>query len=157
MKKIRKKKIESKKTVITGSDGKQIEFDSKTEAAYYQYLIQNKEGLNIRDIELQKEFILMDDLNLVCFVCRGEKRVPSTKTGNLIKCRKCNATGLRKSNGAKYTADFVVTYNDGHREVIDVKGYANDSFSLRKRLFEHQFYTPLIVVKSKGKEWVRSD
>lgn len=157
MKKIGKKKIESKKTVITGFDGKEIEFDSKMEAAYYQYLIQNKEGLNIRNIELQKEFILMGDLNLVCFVCRGKKKVTSTKTGNLIKCRKCNATGLRKSNGAKYTADFVVTYNNGYEEVIDVKGYANDSFSLRKRLFEHQFYMPLIVVTRKGKEWVRGD
>jgi hypothetical protein len=152
VKTIGKKKIESKKTVIHG-----FEFDSKSEADYYDYLIRNKEALNIREIEVHVKFELFPEIFLQCFICQGSKKVKSEKTGNLIKCRKCSGTGKRKSNGAIYTADFVITYNNSQREVIDVKGFANDSFSLRKRLFEQTYRLPLLIVKRQGRGWVKND
>lgn len=36
--------------------------------------------------------------------------------------------------GIKYYADFVVTYVDGHKEVVDVKGVRTDVYKLKKKL-----------------------
>jgi hypothetical protein len=55
-----------------------------------------------------------------------------------------------------YTADFRVTYIDGYQEVIDVKGGpVTRDFPLRRRLFELKTGMELIVIRLKGKEWVR--
>ena len=46
-------KIFHNETTVDG-----IKFDSETEAKYYMYIRDNKEKLNIKEIELQPEFIL---------------------------------------------------------------------------------------------------
>ena len=48
-------KIFHNETTIDG-----IKFDSETEAKYYIYIRDNKEKLNIKEIELQPEFILQN-------------------------------------------------------------------------------------------------
>jgi hypothetical protein len=35
-----------------------------------------------------------------------------------------------------YYADFVVSYKDGHHEVVDVKGYRTEVYKLKKKLVE---------------------
>ena len=38
-------------------------------------------------------------------------------------------------NPITYTADFLVEYDDGRREVIEVKGVRTRDYLLRKKLF----------------------
>ena len=38
-----------------------------------------------------------------------------------------------------YTADFKVTYADGHVEIIDVKGIKTEVFKLKRKIFEFQY------------------
>lgn len=41
--------------------------------------------------------------------------------------------------GIKYYADFVVTYADGHREVIDVKGMRTEVYKIKKKLLLNKY------------------
>ncbi|MFC5587524.1 DUF1064 domain-containing protein [Sporosarcina soli] len=75
---------------------------------------------------------------------------------NPINCTLCKGRGKREKNGAVYTADFKVTYFDGYVEIYDVKsGPVKRDFPLRRKLFELKTGMELIVVRLKGKEWVR--
>lgn len=94
-------------------------FDSKAERDYYIYLLSLKQAGEVTEIRLQPEFELQ----------------PAYKLGK------------NKRRAIKYTADFEVTYSDGRREVVDVKGFAARDFSLRKRMFEYRYGMPLTVVK----------
>jgi hypothetical protein len=38
-----------------------------------------------------------------------------------------------------YTADFRVTYSDGHQELEDIKGFSTEIFLLKKKLFEFKY------------------
>ena len=38
-----------------------------------------------------------------------------------------------------YRADFRVTYADGHKEIVDVKGFETEMFREKKRQFEYLF------------------
>jgi len=68
----------------------------------------------------------------------------------------CKGRGKREKQGAKYTADFRVTYFDGFVEVIDIKGGpVGRDFPLRQKLFELKTGMELIVIRLKNKEWVR--
>lgn len=138
----------SKKTVVGD-----IEFDSKTEALYYKHL---KRDPAVIKIELQPKYQIIEPYMVTCKRCGGTGKRPSPKIGNLINCKMCKGKCEREKSGAVYTADFKVTYIDGYQEVIDVKGYkAERDFSLRKKLFEKQTGTELIVVRLKDGDWVR--
>ncbi|XKH51344.1 DUF1064 domain-containing protein [Chryseomicrobium palamuruense] len=142
-------KITSKKTKIG-----EIPFDSQTEARYYKKLLANTE---VKHIELQPVYQIIEPFEVECKRCRGVGKILNENTGRLNKCSLCNGNGKRTKQGAIYTADFKVTYQDGYQEVIDVKGYANDSFALRQKLFESVTGLELIVVSQDNKtgEWVR--
>jgi hypothetical protein len=142
-------KINSKKVVYND-----IEFDSKTEGEYYQYLINNQEGLGIQKIMLQHSFELIPGFNVDCLECR-KGMVKSPKTGKLIQCKKCKGEGVNKRQSWTYTADFVIFYKDKQSEVIDVKGFANERFPLVKKMFEWKYGKRLIVVEKSKKGWVR--
>lgn len=139
--------IPHKKTMAHG-----ILFDSKDEADYYSYLLEQP---NITGVVRQPQYTLLEPFQVICSKCKGEGKKPSPKTGKLIKCTTCQGTGRRARQSWTYTADFLVTYQDGHEEVIDVKGFANERFPLVKKMFEWVHGIELIVVKRKGKEWVR--
>ena len=127
-------------------------FDSETECLYYQYLLKQP---NVTGVVRQPQYTLLNSFQVICSKCKGEGKVPSPKTGRLIKCRTCDGTGKKNRQPWTYTADFLVTYQDGHEEVIDVKGFANERFPLVKKMFEWVHGIELIVVKKKGKGWVR--
>ena len=83
-------------------------FDSKREAEVYLELLAQKQAGEIVRIGFQPSYTL-----LAGFVDNtGKKQRPIT-----------------------YTADFFVTYADGHSEVIEVKGMRTRDYLLRKKLF----------------------
>ena len=140
-------KIRHKKVVYEG-----IEFDSLTERDYYIHL---KQQSNIVDIELQPKYELVKAFTVECNKCRGVGKIPSPKTDRMIKCRTCEGDGWKKRQAWTYKADFLVTYNDGYQEVIDVKGHANERFPLVKKMWEKKFGKELIVVKKIKGRWIR--
>ena len=83
-------------------------FDSKREADYYLELLARKQAGEIVRIGLQPFYTLLEG-----FV---------------------DNTGKRQ-RAITYTADFFVTYADGHSEVIEVKGMRTRDYLLRKKLF----------------------
>ena len=107
---INRSKYHSKKVIIDG-----IKFDSKREGEYYQKLkILLKQGL-IKDLELQKEYLLQDK-----FVINGKTRRKIT-----------------------YRADFVYyDVREKKQHVVDVKSKftAKDKvYRIKKKLFEYKY------------------
>lgn len=141
--------IVSKKAKFKG-----ITFDSGTEARYYKVLLNDP---NVKHIELQPVYRIIEPFEVECKRCRGVGKLVNETTGRLNKCSLCNGNGKRTKQGAIYTADFKVTYQDGYQEVIDVKGYADAKFPIRKKLFESTTGIELIVVEfdAKNRQWVR--
>lgn len=126
-------------------------FDSKAEWEYYLILKNDK---LVKDIELQPEFTIIEPYKVTCKRCSGRGRVYNQKTGNMNKCTLCKGYGTRTKQGAKYTADFKVTYVDGHEEVIDVKGGpVSHDFPLRRKLFEVKTGKELIIAKKTKNGW----
>lgn len=144
-----KSKIRSQKTVYDG-----ILFDSLTESRYYEYL---KNQPSVKNIELQPEYTLLETFKIRCSRCKGIGSTPSLKTNKQLKCRICDGTGQRSRQDWTYKPDFKVTYLDGYEEVIDVKGYANERFSLVKKMWENKYGQELVVIKDDKKGgWKRS-
>ncbi len=85
-------------------------FDSKREAEVYLDLLSRKQHGEILRIGLQPSYTLLEGFR----DNQGNKQRPIT-----------------------YTADFFVTYADGHSEVIEVKGVRTRDYLLRKKLFLH--------------------
>ena len=87
-------------------------FDSKKEANYYNQLkLLQRAGL-IRDLELQKMFILQ----------------PSFKLNNKTRRQ------------ITYIADFTyVSTEDNKMHVVDVKGFKTDVYNVKKKMFEYKY------------------
>ena len=87
-------------------------FDSKKEADYYNQLkLLQRAGL-IRDLELQKTFILQ----------------PSFKLNNKTRRQ------------ITYKADFTYFSNEDNKiHVIDVKGFKTDVYNVKKKMFEYKY------------------
>ena len=83
-------------------------FDSRREAEIYLDLLSRKQAGEIVLIRLQPSYTLLEGFR----DNQGNKQRPIT-----------------------YTADFFVTYADGHSEVIEVKGMKTRDYLLRKKLF----------------------
>lgn len=127
------------------------EFDSKAEWEFYMLLKNDK---TVQDIELHPEYTILDKYKVVCGRCDGRGRVYNQKTGNFNKCSLCKGYGQREKQGARYTADFKVTYVDGHEEIIDVKGGPlSKDFPLRRKLFEIHVGKELTIAKKTKKGW----
>lgn len=84
-----------------------IIFDSVLEKEYYLYLLAQKESGIIKDIKLQPKFELQPAFNY-------------------------QGKNIRK---IEYIADFKVTYNDNSVIVYDVKGKADATALLKRKLF----------------------
>lgn len=89
-----------------------IEFASKKEGLRYKQLkLLERAGL-IKDLELQKEYILQDKF-------------------------KINNKTVRKIS---YIADFsYISTKDNKLHVVDVKGFKTDVYKLKKKLFEYKY------------------
>ena len=95
-------------------------FDSKREAEVYLELLAQKQAGEIVRIGFQPSYTL-----LVGFKDNtGKNQKPIT-----------------------YTADFFVTYADGHSEVIEVKGVRTRDYLLRKKLFLHMMRDTDIIFR----------
>ena len=120
-------KIKHKKTTVDN-----ITFDSKTEANYYEYIRDNKEKLNIKEIELQPQFILQEKhmvINNQVIVPKDEKELKSLQK----KHPGCTVQPI------KYIADFVVHYPDGHKQVVDTKGMRTEMFKLKRKMLLYKY------------------
>ncbi|NLZ69228.1 MAG: DUF1064 domain-containing protein, partial [Spirochaetales bacterium] len=102
----KKSKYNNKITYVDG-----IRFDSKREADYYKELLLLKRSGEVKEIELQPKFTLLEAF------------------------RK-NGVAHRSIT---YKADFKVTYKDNRVEIIDVKGVETQAFKIKRKLFEHRF------------------
>ena len=102
-----------------------ILFDSIAESKYYQQLKWAKENKVIKKFELQPKFILQE------------------------KFKKYDKTFLPIT----YKADFLVTSLDGSVEVIDIKGYPDQKFPIKRKMFEYKFpnYSLKVLKYSKTK------
>ncbi|AOH47475.1 hypothetical protein BCS37_03010 [Selenomonas sp. oral taxon 920] len=95
-------------------------FDSKREAEVYLELLAQKQAGEIVRIGFQPSYTLLEGFkdNM------GKNQKPIT-----------------------YTADFFVTFADGHSEVIEVKGVRTRDYLLRKKLFLHMMRDTDIVFR----------
>ena len=98
-------KYHNKKIIIDN-----IVFDSKKEGNYYTYLKLMKNAGKIKNLELQKKFILQDKFNL------------NGKTYRAIT----------------YVADFVYE-EKGQTHVVDTKGYRTEVYKIKKKLFMKKY------------------
>lgn len=110
-------KYKSKKIIIDG-----ITFDSKDEADYYSYLLDQKERGLIKDFSLQEKFVLQPKFR---------------KDGKAYR-------------EITYTVDFSVVQNDGQTVYIDVKGYTTQQGEMRKKMFDFQHPDKKLVWVSKS-------
>jgi hypothetical protein len=96
------------------------EFDSKREAEVYLELLAQKQAGKVVRIGFQPSYTLLEAFtdNM------GKRQQPIT-----------------------YTADFFVTYADGHAEVIEVKGMRTRDYLLRKKLFLYKMRDENIVFR----------
>lgn len=88
-----------------------ITFDSKNEAKYYLHLKQLHTERIVQSFEMQTKYELQPSFR---------------KNGKLHRA-------------ITYITDFVVTYSDGHIEVVDVKGMETTDFKIKKKLFEYRY------------------
>ncbi len=87
-------------------------FPSKRESEYYLLYRDMLQRGEIIKLELQPKFTLIPH-----FVNWAGKSV-----------RPCH-----------YTADFLLTYPDGRKKVVEVKGFRTRDYMLRRKLFEWQY------------------
>ena len=122
------------------------DFDSKAERDFFLILKSDK---NVKDVQVHPgPYELLAPFEVKCQDCQGTGRQPSEKRpGNTVQCTRCSGEGVKKRRGMKYTPDFLVTYQNGTEEVIDVKGYINESFAYYKKMFEWITRKELIVIQ----------
>ena len=46
---------------------------------------------------------------------------------------------ITKVRAIDYVADYVITYKDGNKEVIDIKGFADSTALLKRKLFWYKY------------------
>ena len=95
-------------------------FDSKREADYYLELLARKQAGEIVRIDFQPSYTLLEAFK--------------------------DNEG-RKQRAITYTADFFVSYADGHSEGIEVKGVRTRDYLLRKKLFLHMMRDKNIIFR----------
>ena len=96
-----------------------IKFDSNRECQrYIELKTMQKAGL-IKDLELQKRFVLQEG-----YVMQGKKIRPIT-----------------------YVADFVYFDIENQKTVVeDAKGMRTDVYKMKKKMFEYRYQIPIIEI-----------
>lgn len=141
-------KIFHKKTEVDG-----IVFDSETESKYYEYIRDNKKALNIKEIELQPEFILQQKYILTPDGKRIDYIDDKQFKAEQKKYPKCTHQAI------KYIADFKITYKDGTVDIIDVKGTKTADFKIKEKIFNYLYpeYKQLKCIALYKGEWLLWD
>ena len=98
-----------------------IKFDSKKEASAYFALNQMLKAKLIKSIDMQVKYELQEHFR--------------NALGNMIRA-------------ITYKADFVVIDNDNKEYVIDIKGYPDQKFPIKRKMFEYKFKKVLYVIKT---------
>lgn len=109
-----------------------IKFDSITESLFYIYIRDNKKQLNIKKYELQPEFILQEKHMVIdnkVVIPKNDKELRSLQR----KFPGCTVQPI------KYIADFLIIYNDGTKEVVDVKGIKTADFKIKEKIFNFKY------------------
>lgn len=88
-----------------------ILFDSAVEARYYMHLKGLRDAGIVKRFEMQVTYELQP-----AFVKDG-----------------------KKYHAINYVSDFVLIYDDGRTEVVDVKGMETADFKIKKKLFEFRY------------------
>lgn len=83
------------------------------EARYYVYLRKLQHDGEVKDFEMQVRYLLQEGYTNKF---TGKKVLP-----------------------IYYIPDFVITYSDGHKLVVDVKGAEPDAFLLKKKMFGYKY------------------
>lgn len=110
-------KKRSKHNVDQSPDGKAkrtydgILFASEMECNYYKYLLELQTEGKVVSIELQPKYLLQEK-----FVKNG-----------------------KKYNKIEYVSDFLVTYSDGLKKTIDVKGQMTPDFKLKLKMWNLKY------------------
>jgi len=120
------------KTTVGG-----ITFHSKKEARYYQELCLLKQAGTVKEIECQPVFVLQPAYRKCC----GEVTTNPATKGICPYCYK----KMPVIRAITYSADFRVTFADGHVEIIDVKGYETPEFKRTRKMFEYRY--PALTLK----------
>jgi len=123
-------KFHAKKTVLE-VDGKNHTFDSQAEARYYLQLKQLQRAGEVLTIELQPRY----ELQPAYWKCCGAILLNTRK---VCICPRCGKK-VPKTPAIPLTADFRVTYKDGHVEIVDVKGVETREFKRAKKIFEYRY------------------
>jgi len=95
-------------------------FDSKREVEWYMMLREKLRLGEIKHLECQPTYTLLEGFR----DNQGKPQKPIT-----------------------YTPDFLVEYDDGRREVIEVKGVKTRDYVLRKKLFLHMMRDTDIIFR----------
>ncbi|WP_252225141.1 MULTISPECIES: DUF1064 domain-containing protein [unclassified Clostridium] len=111
-----------------------IKYDSQTEYEFECYIKKNKYELGIKDIKRQQKFILMD------------------------KFRDIDNKMIRDIT---YTADYVLTMNDGTTEIVDCKGSKStieETFKIKFKLMKNRYrdfkYRIIIKDENNKSKWL---
>ena len=88
-----------------------ITFDSKKEADYYCQLKLLKRAGEIKDFGLQQRYELL----------------PTFRKNGITH------------RSITYVADFVIENNDGTTDIVDTKGFENQVFKIKQKLFEYMY------------------
>ena len=119
-------KIPHKKTTID-----EIEFDSKMESEYYEYLKELKANGMIRDFSLQPQYMLQEKFVIIL--------------GELIYGSDVNFEKLKRKHKAPtisaitYKADFKIIDLDYSERTVETKGRSTPEFELRKKMLLHKY------------------
>ncbi|MFA6364240.1 DUF1064 domain-containing protein [Methanoregula sp.] len=121
-------------------DGKIHNFPSKLEAGRYLELKRMLDAGIVKSIELQPTYELQPAYRKCCGLIRG---AASRKKKDML----CPICGKKSpvENSLVYRPDFKVTYSDGHVEIEEVKGFEQEVWKIKRKIFEYQ--NPGITLK----------
>lgn len=117
-------------------------FDSKREAKYYQDLLILKRIGEVKEIECHPTFELQPAYRKCCGHIWLDK--PAWDIKGATVCGNCGKK-MKKIQAITYSADFRVTYVNGHEEIVDVKGMETKFFKNKRKMFE--FHYPKLTLK----------
>ena len=126
-------RILAKKTPIE-IDGKIHNFPSKAEALRYLDLKRLKDAGIVKEIELQPVFELQPAYRKCCGIVRSA-------VGRRKKDLACPVCGKKvpAEKSLVYRPDFRVTYTDGHVDIEEVKGFEQEVWKIKRKIFEFKY------------------